>query len=158
MSIFSKERRGLPLPGRRLSTRLPWFSVYLQWSSRTASCAGRRLVLGKGNALSLCQLCLPLAKGSRKKSKMPFGWYRFRQGAHCLAAGPLAVSKINTVVLLRLALVRNAFQREGLSDGRLALFAGTALVCVAFHLVQVCLSGHCFAKGSVFRYCLKAHS
>ena len=63
MSVFSKERRGVPLPGRRLSTRLLGFSVYLQWPSRTASCAGRRLVLGKGMALSLRQLCLPLAKG-----------------------------------------------------------------------------------------------
>ena len=63
MSVFSKERRGVPLPGRRLSTRLLGFSVYFQWSSRTASCAGRRLVLGKGMALSLRQLCLPLEKG-----------------------------------------------------------------------------------------------
>ena len=63
MSVFSKERRGVPLPGRRLSTRLLGFSMYFQWPSQTASCAGRRLVLGKGMALSLHQLCLPLEKG-----------------------------------------------------------------------------------------------
>ena len=96
-----------------------WHSLcYLQCVFRGLPPAlGRRLVLGKGMALSLTPAlpgtCWKAVWVLSVREHLPFGWYMFRQGAHCLVAGPLAVSKINTIVLLRLALIRNAVQGEG---------------------------------------------